>query len=302
MRTPTSSNRSRRGQPATGRNPIDSVGRRLQKLATGEQTLTLARLCQARAASGLFAPRDVEALFDEIGLPRPANVSSYLAVLQKKQLLTRIKGASGTAWKLTPEGKGQAEDLATDMDLAVLLTEASGPAATLLGETEHPVVPPSLAPPVLIKPLHAFLEKYPFETNVFGMTRFPGQKADGKPDPIGPALEATKKVCEKHGLTFHLASDRSIVDDLWPNVAAHMWGCRYGIAFFEAVSDKGLNYNLNIEVGSCLVLGRRLALLKDESLKVMPTDLVGQIFHEVTLAKPSTVTKRLEDWITSTLT
>lgn len=36
---------------------------------------------------------------------------------------------------------------------------------------------------------------------------------------------------------------------------------RYGIAFFEAVSDKGLNYNLNIEVGSCLVLGRRLALL-----------------------------------------
>lgn len=72
------------------------------------------------------------------------------------------------------------------------------------------------------------------------MTRFPGQRTDGKIDPVGPALEAAKKVCEKHGLTFHLASDRSIVDDLWPNVAAHMWGCRYGIAFFEAVSDKVL--------------------------------------------------------------
>jgi len=41
---------------------------------------------------------------------------------------------------------------------------------------------------VLIKPLHAFLEENPFETNVFGMTRFPGQQTDGKPDPIGPAL------------------------------------------------------------------------------------------------------------------
>jgi hypothetical protein len=216
-------------------------------------------------------------------------------------LLTRVKGASGTAWKLTPEGKGQAEDLATDMDLAVLLTEASGPAATLLGETEHPVIPPSLAPPALIKPLHAFLEEYPFETNVFGMTRFPSKKIDGKTDPVARALQAAKATCENHGLAFHLASDRNIVGELWPNVAAHMWGCRYGIAFFESVSDKGLNYNLNIEVGSCLVLGRRLALLKDKSLKAMPSDLVGQIYLDVDLAKPSTVTKRLEDWITSSL-
>jgi hypothetical protein len=263
--------------------------------------LALGRLAQARADKGLFAPREVERLFDDIGLPRPANISNALAGLEKSKLLTRVKGAHGASWKLTPDGRGRAEDLATDMDLAVLLTESSGPAATLLGQTVHPVVPPSLAPPALLKPLHAFLQDYPFERNVFGMTRFPGEKAGGKSDPIGPALEAAKAACEKHGLVFHLASDRSIVDDLWPNVAAHMWGCRYGIAFFEAVSDKGLNYNLTIEVGSCLVLGRRLALLKDKSLEVMPTDLVGQIYHEVDLAKPSTVTKRLDAWITSSL-
>ena len=126
------------------------------------------------------------------------------------------------------------------------------------------------------------------------MTRFPSKKADGKSDPVAKALKAAESVCEQHGLKFHLASEKQIVDDLWANVAAHMWGCRYGIAFFETVSDKGLNYNLNIEVGSCLVLGRRLALLKDESLKVMPTDLVGHIYHEVNLDKPSTVTKRLD--------
>jgi hypothetical protein len=244
----------------------------------------------------------VDSLFDDIGLPRPAKVSNMLASLQKKDLLTRVKKAqAGATWKLTPEGKAQAEALATDMDLAVLLTEANGPAATLLGDTVHPVIPPSLAPPALIKPLHAFLEEHPFDTNVFGMTRLPSKTADGNSDPVAKALKVAESICEKHGLTFHLASERQIVDDLWANVAAHMWGCRYGIAFFESVSDKGLNYNLNIEVGSCLVLGRRVALLKDGSLKSMPTDLVGQIYHDVDLSKPSTVTKRLDAWISSNL-
>jgi hypothetical protein len=268
----------------------------------GEQVLAVARLVQSRAPSGLFAPREVDDLFDSIGLPRAGKISNVLGSLKTKGLLTQVKGGKGAVWKLTPEGKAQAEALATDMDLAVLVTESGGPAATLLGDTPHPVVPPSLAPPELLKPLHAFLEEYPFEHNVFGMTRFPSKPTGGKRDPIGPALDATKKVCDKHGLVFHLASDRKIVDHLWPNVAAHMWGCRYGIAFFESVTDKGLNYNLTIEVGSCMVLGRRLALLKDKSLKAMPTDLVGAIYDDVELSKPSTVTKKLDTWITKTLT
>jgi hypothetical protein len=262
--------------------------------------LTIARLVQARAEVGLFGPGAVDALFDDIGLPRPAKTSNILASLEKKKLLTRVKkGHAGATWKLTPEGKGQAEALATDMDLAVVMAEASSPVVALLGDTPHPEVPPSLAPPGLLKPLHAFLEKYPFERNVFGMTRFPGKAGKGKKDPLAPALDAAKNVCEKHGLVFHLASDRNIVDDLWPNVAAHMWGCRFGIGFFESVTGK-LNYNLTIEVGSCLVLGRRLALLKDKPT-LMPTDLVGHIYHEVDLKKPGTVTKQLDSWITSSL-
>ena len=94
---------------------------------------------------------------------------------------------------------------------------------------------------------------------------------------------------------------RDAVDDLWANVAAHMWACRFGIAFFEARTERGLNYNLNIEVGSCLVLGCRLALLKDVSLEAMPTDLVGRIYRTVDLDDPGTVEYELEDWITETL-
>jgi hypothetical protein len=275
---------------------MDSVGSRVQNLAQPDQVLILARLAQDRSDSGLFAPREVEALFDEIGLPRPGNTSNVLGSLENSGLLTRMKGQRG-AWKLTPNGILKVASLAPEMDLAALLAETARPVATLLGATAHPVIPPSLAPPALLGPLQEFLAEFPFERNVFGMTRFPGRA----PDPIAPALERAAEVCERHGLVFHLASDRNIVDDLWPNVAAHMWGCRYGVAFFEARTERGLNYNLNIEVGSCLVLGRRLALLKDTSLAELPTDLVSQIYLGVDLDDLDTVSTALDDWITRTL-
>jgi hypothetical protein len=97
------------------------------------------------------------------------------------------------------------------------------------------------------------------------------------------------------------ASDRQIVDDFWANVTAHMWACRYGVAFFENRADRGINYNLTIEVGSMLVLGRRIAILKDTTVGALPTDLTGRIYKSVNLAKPTTVKDALKAWATADL-
>lgn len=279
---------------------MDSVGSRIQTLDASEQVLLIGRIAQSRMERGLFAPADIERLFDEIGLPRPPKIANPLSALEKSGFLTRMKNQRG-AWKLTPNGTARAGSLVTDMDLAALAAETSQSAAPVLGSTVHPAIPPSLAPPALVRPLHAFLADYPFERNVFGMTRFPKVGAEDTPDPLGPSLERATAICQRYGLSFHLADDRNIVDDLWSNVAAHMWGCRFGVAFFEDREKKGLNYNLNIEVGSCLALGRRLALLKDRTVATMPTDLVGHIYFEVDLDDPGSVEAALEDWITSSL-
>ncbi len=76
-----------------------------------------------------------------------------------------------------------------------------------------------------------------------------------------------------------------------------MWACRYGIAFFEDRRSRGLNYNLTIEVGSMLITGRRCALLKDVSIKSMPTDLVGKIYKPVDIELPSSVAKVVHAWL-----
>ncbi|KQM39284.1 hypothetical protein ASE56_02265 [Microbacterium sp. Leaf203] len=176
------------------------------------------------------------------------------------------------------------------------MAEAASQNAPAFGSTQNALIPVSLAPPALVQPLRGFLADHPFDTNVFGMTRFPDQRA-GTLDPVGRALAVTKEVCAELGLEFHLASDRAITDDLWSNVTAHMWACRYGVAFFEDRVDRGLNHNLLIEVGAMIMTGRRCALLKDGSLEKMPTDFVGMIYKSVNLEQEDTVAAGVRTWL-----
>jgi hypothetical protein len=185
----------------------------------------------------------------------------------------------------------------SEIDMAALVAEAASTGAPLLGHAHHSVVSPALAPPGLVGPLSRFLESNPFDTNVFGMTRFPDEADEAVLDPVGPALEIARNVCHLHGLRFHLASDRAMDDDLWTNVAAHMWASKYGIAFFEDRRSMGVNYNLTIEVGSMLMAGRRCALLKDQTIPRLPTDLVGRIYKPIDLDDPETVSGALHSWI-----
>jgi hypothetical protein len=209
-----------------------------------------------------------------------------------------LDGRKGKGWALTPEGRERVRQLVADIDVAALTTESIRTTAASLGGAVHPVIPPTLAPPALLQPLRGFLADHQFERNVFGMTRFPDEELEAKgPDPVAPALDIARRVCELHGLEFHLASDRAMHDDLWMNVSAHMWASHYGIAFFEDRRERGLNYNMTIEVGGMLLAGRRCLLLKDASIKKMPTDLVGQIYKAVDLDNAGQVARAVHTWI-----
>lgn len=257
----------------------------------------LARLAEARSETGDFTVAAVDGLFYELRLPAPAKTSNHVAGLERKRLIRR--GATRGFWRITPLGAAKAEDLLSGIELAALSAEAAV-GGSRLGGAPHAVLLPELgAPPSLVPALRDFLAKHPFDKNVFGMTRFPGEDDSELGDPVKGALDVARSACEAHGLQFHLASDRAIDDDLWANVAAHMWACRYGIAFFEdlATPTRGINYNLTIEVGGMLTTGRRCALLKDSSIDRMPTDLVGKIYKAVQLKKPKTVETAIHDWI-----
>jgi hypothetical protein len=48
--------------------------------------------------------------------------------------------------------------------------------------------------------------------------------------------------------------------DLFSNVAAYMWACRYGIALLEDRVGRGVNGNVLIELGAMVMAGRRTAV------------------------------------------
>jgi hypothetical protein len=276
---------------------MDPVGLRLQNLVARDQVLALGRLAETRSPRGLFSVADVDELFDHIGLPPPPRTRDTISGLVGSKFVTRDRrAAKPRIFKLTPPGRSRAQDLASDMDLRSVLLE-SGQMVGALANTPHPEIPPSLAPPDLILPLRSFFEEFPFESNVFGMTRFPAKDDKRKLDPIAPAVEAARAACSAHGLNFHLASDQEIMPKVWDNVAAHMWGSRYGIAFFEKRTKRGLNHNLTIEVGGCLTLGRKQALLRDTSVEQMPSDLTGHIYHRVDLDDTGQVKGEIDGWL-----
>lgn len=248
-----------------------------------------------RSEGGRASPREIEDLFIDLVITPPANVSSVLGSLEKAGLAARGRG-HGNVWGISPRGHQLLTGLIGGDQISKLFAEVGGVGASLLGGEVHPILPPELSPPQLMAPLRAFMETHPFERNVFGMTRY---ARDDQPngDPVVGAINVARQACHDHGLEFHLASDRAIVDDLWANVVAHMWASRYGIAFFEDRRTEGMNYNLTIEVGAMLMAGRRCALLKDVSIAKMPTDLVGQIYKAVDLDDATSVSMALHTWL-----
>jgi hypothetical protein len=258
-----------------------------------DQTLVLASIAAARSQLGTFSAASVRDLFHDAALPPPARIGNAIASLRAAGHATPSHARGD--WAVTPLGRERVAELVGNESPALLAESLTGGAE--LAHSLHPLIPSSLAPPQLVKPVADFTRVMASTSNVFGMTRFPddNDEPDG-PDPIATCLAEAGAALEEHGLTLLLASQRALVDDLWGNVAAHMWASNYGLAVFEDRRGRGMNYNLVIEVGAMLMTGRRCLLLRDQSIDRMPTDLVGFIYKSVDLDEPESVCEAVHEW------
>jgi hypothetical protein len=236
-------------------------------------------VAEARISDGWFRVADLRAMFEALRVPEPA-ISASLTNLKKDQFV--VKRASAPTWALTPEGREEVRELVGALDLQAVETELAVVDAAELSHARHPLIPPELAPGRWAPAIRALLERFPFETNVFLMTRFPKDEVETEfPDPVQGVIRVSREALRHHGMRLHLASDRSADDDLFGNIAGHMWACKYGIGLFETRFGSEYNDNLQIEVGGMLMTGRRCALLRDRDTPDLPTDFVGQIYKPV---------------------
>jgi len=179
---------------------------RVQLLPEVDRTLVLGGLAEMRAPDGRFAPADIAALRDAIGLPRPSHPSNALASLARRGMAasSRARGR----WRLTPLGRERSGMLVTTDDMLTLARKSAVIQGSAFAGTVHPTLPSWLAPPDLEQRIHAFLQAHPFSRNVFAMTRYPEAKEDEQGSLVG-ALAEVRQACALHGLELHLASDRT---------------------------------------------------------------------------------------------
>ena len=254
------------------------------------QVLVLGQLAGYRNGDRWFTLEDILQQFEDLRVPTP-DVKRALRQLVETGRVRPNRPAN--RWSLTPVGNGQVTALMGDLDparLEPLLVQVGG---AEFGHARHTVIPHAFAPVRWQAGIQTLVDRFPFETNVFCMTRFPDKRMD---DPIDSVVSTVRDALDGHGLLLLDASQRTIDDDLWGNVAAHGWACRYGVALFEDRANEGLNDNMIIEIGAMLMTGRRCALLRDKSVPKMPTDLVGQIYKPVDFDDQDLVSAEIHKW------
>lgn len=128
--------------------------------------------------------------------------------------------------------------------------------------------------PEIASGLEKFRADHRGKKTAFIMMQFATTRAHGE------VVASLKVALAPHGIVGLRADDKQYMDDLFPNVKVYMHGCDFGIAVFERITTDDFNPNVSLEVGYMIGMRKDVLLLKDSTLKTLPTDLTGRLYRE----------------------
>lgn len=159
---------------------------------------------------------------------------------------------------------------------------------------QRPVQPikPAL-PPGLDESLAKFRKDYADTVKTaFVVMRFGTTEAHSK------IMEVIQNAVTPFGVTALRADTKEYHADLFQNVLTYIYGCTFGIAIYERIETEDFNPNVALEVGYMLALGKRICFLKDRSLRVLHSDLVGKLYRNFDTYQPEkTIPASLQAWL-----
>lgn len=151
----------------------------------------------------------------------------------------------------------------------------------------------TLIPVAVQDSLNAFKKDYPDPKNIaFIMMQFADTPAHNGIE------EVIKATLEKHGFIGLLARDKEYNEDIWANIQTYLHGCAFGIAVFERIQQENFNPNVSLEVGYMMGQKKKVLLLKDQTLRLLQTDLVGRLYRSFDVQRiPKTLPRQIEGWM-----
>jgi hypothetical protein len=124
------------------------------------------------------------------------------------------------------------------------------------------------------QPLERYLARSSGSTNVFVMMRFRDTTDSRR------LREVLRQALSEEGLAAQFADEMSYADELWDNVCTYMLGSSFGIAVVEEIEERSFNPNVALEIGFMQALQRKLLVLKDKRVPMLPSDLIGRLYKE----------------------
>lgn len=110
--------------------------------------------------------------------------------------------------------------------------------------------------------------------------------------------DAIKGTLKKYGFVGLLARDKEYNEEMLPNIQTYLHGCGFGIAVFERIQQENFNPNVSLEVGYMMGHKKKVLLLKDKTLKLLQTDLVGRLYRQFDVLDPEkTIPLQIESWM-----
>jgi hypothetical protein len=148
-------------------------------------------------------------------------------------------------------------------------------------------------PPEIQESIQAFRLDYPDSRKVaFIMMKFGTTKAHEN------IVNGIKRALDAYGITAVRADEKDYHADLYPNVLTYVYGCGFGVAVFERIEEEDFNPNVSLEVGYMLALGKKVCLLKDQTLRTLQTDLVSKLYKQFDPQDPvNSISPVLERWL-----
>lgn len=268
---------------------VDGVRLRLQRLPQGIKALAVGALVSVATGSESFTTKDIASTLQKLRLPPLSNPSDALGKLRARALLMR---PAATTWALTPLGESVLAGDAAHVSVQALALELREVPGAELGDTRMTVIPPFLGPMAGNPGLTQLLGRSAFDRNVMLITRFPKSKND----PFGPLIKKLRGAVAEHGLELQVASDSASEETLWANVVTYMWASKYAIVLMDKAGD-AFNSNVLIEVGGMLMTGRKCAILKDSSIREMPSDIAGHIYRSTDLGDHGASVAEIHKWL-----
>lgn len=107
-----------------------------------------------------------------------------------------------------------------------------------------------------------------------------------------------RHILTKKNITVLRADDKEYHTDLYYNILSYIYAADFGIAVFERIDDENYNPNVAFEVGFMTALNKPICLLKERTLKNLPTDIIGKLYKtfDINNLKES-LDKNINKWI-----